>query len=107
MGEKINEIDGDSDIAVKEKPPKTKRPRQYKVIMLNDDYTPMEFVVHVLENFFKMGRAQATQVMLEVHTSGKGTCGIFTYEVAETKSAQVVSYARENGHPLICSVEAD
>ena len=107
MGEKINEIDGDSDIVVKEKPPNTKRPRQYKVIMLNGDYTPMEFVVHVLEYFFKMGRAQATKVMLEVHTSGKGTCGIFSYEVAETKSAQVVSYARKNGHPLICSVEAD
>ena len=75
--------------------------------MVNDDYTPMEFVVHVLEYFFKMTRTQATQVMLEVHTSGKGTCGIFTFELAETKSAQVVSYARKNGHPLICNVEPD
>ena len=84
-----------------------KKPRRFKVIILNDDYTPMEFVVHVLEYFFKMNRTQATQVMLEVHTSGKGTCGIFTFELAETKSAQVVSYARENGHPLICKVEPD
>ena len=106
MGEKINEKEY-GDVSVREKPPKTKQPRLYKVIMVNDDYTPMEFVVHVLEYFFKMDRAQATQVMLEVHTSGKGTCGIFTYELAETKSAQVVSYARENVHPLICNVEAD
>ena len=101
MDKKVKEKES-GDVAVKEKPPKTKQPRLYKVIMVNDDYTPMEFVVHVLEYFFKMTRTQATQVMLEVHTSG-----IFTFELAETKSAQVVSYARKNGHPLICNVEPD
>ena len=106
MDKKVREKES-GDVAVKEKPPKTKQPRLYRVIMVNDDYTPMEFVVHVLEYFFKMTRTQATQVMLEVHTSGKGTCGIFTFELAETKSAQVVSYARKNGHPLICNVEPD
>ena len=104
MDKKVKEKGG--DVAVKESA-ETKQPRLYKVIMVNDDYTPMEFVVHVLEYFFKMNRTQATQVMLEVHTSGKGTCGIFTFELAETKSAQVVSYARKNGHPLICNVEPD
>ena len=106
MSEKVKKNEN-NDVAVKEKPPQTKQPRLFKVIMVNDDYTPMEFVVHVLELFFKMDRSQATQVMLEVHTSGKGTCGIFTYELAETKCAQVVNYARENGHPLICTVEPD
>ena len=106
MDKKVKEREN-GGVIVKEKPPETKQPRLYKVIMVNDDYTPMEFVVHVLEYFFKMNRTQATQVMLEVHTSGKGTCGIFTYELAETKSSQVVDYARENGHPLICNVEPD
>ena len=87
--------------------PKTKKPSMYKVIMLNDDYTPMEFVVHVLESFFSMDRQQATKVMLEVHSKGKGVCGIFPYDLAETKATQVVEYARNNEHPLICTVETD
>lgn len=77
----------------------------YKVILLNDDYTPMEFVVEVLESFFAMDRAKATQVMLHVHTRGVGVCGLFTREIAETKVVQVNDYARSNQHPLLCSME--
>ena len=95
-----------SSVATLEKP-KVKKPPLYRVILHNDDYTPMEFVVYVLQVFFGFDGDKAQQIMLAVHTHGKGVCGIFTKEVAETKSAQVVSYARENGHPLICSVEAD
>ncbi len=73
--------------------------------MLNDDYTPMEFVVEVLEHFFAMDRQTATRVMLEVHTRGKGVCGVFTYEIAETKVSQVTSYSREHQHPLLCTLE--
>jgi ATP-dependent Clp protease adaptor protein ClpS len=94
-------------IAVQESPPKTKRPPLFKVIMLNDDYTPMEFVVHVLEAFFGMDRILATRVMLEVHTKGKGVCGVFTHEIAETKVSTVNAYARENQHPLLCTLEQD
>ena len=85
--------------------PKTKKPSNYKVLMLNDDYTPMEFVVLVLQRFFKMGIEDATRVMLHVHQRGVGVCGIFSYEVAETKVAQVIDYARENQHPLQCTLE--
>ena len=95
------------DLAVKEAPPKVKKPKMYRVIMLNDDYTPMEFVVHVLETFFSMDRQMATRVMLEVHSKGKGVCGIFPYDLAETKASQVVEYARQNEHPLICTVETE
>ena len=84
---------------------KTKTPSPYKVLMLNDDYTPMEFVVLVLQRFFKMGIEDATRVMLHVHQRGVGVCGIFPYEVAETKVAQVVDYARQNQHPLQCTLE--
>ena len=84
---------------------KTKRPPLYKCILLNDDYTPMEFVVEVLERFFAMERQTATRVMLEVHTRGKGVCGVFTYEIAETKVSQVTSYSREHQHPLLCTLE--
>ena len=98
---------GSGDLLVKEAPPKAKKPKMYKVVMINDDYTPMEFVVHVLESFFTMNRQQATRVMLEVHTKGKGVCGIFPYDLAETKATQVVDYARSNEHPLICTVETD
>jgi ATP-dependent Clp protease adaptor protein ClpS len=84
---------------------KTKRPPMFKVILLNDDYTPMEFVVEVLERFFAMDRPTATRVMLEVHTRGKGVCGVFTYEIAETKVSQVTSYSREHQHPLLCTLE--
>jgi ATP-dependent Clp protease adaptor protein ClpS len=79
----------------------------YKVLMLNDDYTPMEFVVHVLERFFGMGQEQATQVMLHVHQRGVGVCGVFTYEIAETKVTQVMDLARQHQHPLQCTIEKD
>ncbi len=96
----------DGDLAVQEAKPQLKKPPLYKVILLNDDYTPMEFVVEVLEVFFRMNREQATQVMLAVHTRGKGVCGIYTRDIAETKMNQVNQYARENQHPLLCEVEA-
>ena len=95
----------DEDLAVQEAEPKLKRPPLYKVILINDDYTPMEFVVHVLESFFVIDRENATRIMLEVHTRGKGVCGIFTHEIAETKVAQVNNYSRENNHPLLCTME--
>lgn len=97
--------DGDQGVIVEKARPKLKRPRMYKVILLNDDYTPMEFVVHVLEQFFGMDREKATQVMLHVHTRGKGVCGVYTYEIAETKVAQVNDFSREHQHPLMCTME--
>ena len=97
----------DTGLALKEARPKLRKPPLYRVVMLNDDYTPMEFVVHVLEKFFTMNRPTATRVMLEVHTQGKGVCGIFTHEIAETKVAQVNAYAREHEHPLLCALELD
>jgi ATP-dependent Clp protease adaptor protein ClpS len=84
---------------------KTKKPTPYKVLMLNDDYTPMEFVVHVLQSFFKLSMEDATRVMLHVHQKGVGICGVFSYEVAETKVGQVIDYARQNQHPLQCTLE--
>ncbi|MEL6237795.1 MAG: ATP-dependent Clp protease adapter ClpS [Pseudomonadota bacterium] len=84
---------------------KPKKPSQYKVLMLNDDYTPMEFVVMVLKRFFSMDLEQATRVMLHVHQKGVGVCGIFPYEVAETKVNQVMDFARQNQHPLQCTLE--
>ena len=85
--------------------PRTKKPSNYKVLMLNDDYTPMEFVVLVLQRFFSMSIEDATRVMLHVHQRGVGVCGIFSYEVAETKVSQVIDYAREHQHPLQCTLE--
>lgn len=85
--------------------PKTRRPAMYKVLMLNDDYTPMEFVVHVLERFFSKSRDEATNIMLNVHKRGVGVCGVFTYEVAENKVTQVMDLARQNQHPLQCTIE--
>ena len=85
--------------------PKVKKPSMYKVLMLNDDYTPMEFVVHVLERFFNKDREAATQIMLHVHHHGIGECGIYTYEVAETKVTQVMDFARKHQHPLQCVME--
>jgi ATP-dependent Clp protease adaptor protein ClpS len=93
-------------LALQEAKPALKRPPLFKVVLLNDDYTPMEFVVEVLEVFFRMNREQATHVMLTVHTKGKGVCGVYTRDIAETKAAQVNQYARENGHPLLCEIEA-
>jgi ATP-dependent Clp protease adaptor protein ClpS len=92
-------------LAVEEARPKLKRPPLYRVILLNDDYTPMEFVVEVLELIFGMDRPKATRVMLEVHTKGKGVCGVFVYEIAETKVAQVTAFAQQHQHPLLCTLE--
>ena len=93
------------DLAVEEAAPKLKRPPLYRVVLINDDYTPMEFVVEILESVFGMERNKATRVMLEVHTKGKGICGEFTYEIAETKVAQVMSVAEQQQHPLLCTME--
>ena len=87
--------------------PKTQKPSMYRVLLLNDDYTPMEFVVYVLEAIFNKNREEATQIMLHVHQNGLGLCGVYTYEVAETKVAQVVDSARRNQHPLQCTMEKD
>jgi ATP-dependent Clp protease adaptor protein ClpS len=100
------EEDADGGLALQESKPELKKPPLFKVVLMNDDYTPMEFVVEVLESFFRMNREQATHVMLTVHTQGKGVCGIFTRDIAETKAAQVNQYARESEHPLLCEVEA-
>jgi len=87
--------------------PKTKKPSLYKVLLLNDDYTPMEFVIFVLERFFGKGHEEATRIMLHVHQQGVGICGVFTYEVAETKVTQVMDFARQNQHPLQCTMEKE
>ena len=95
----------DQESSVAEVTPELKQPPLFRVILLNDDYTPMEFVVDVLERFFGMGRTQATQVMLEIHMRGKGVCGVFTREIAETKVALVTRYSRDHQHPLLCTLE--
>ena len=86
---------------------RTKKPSMYKVLMLNDDYTPMEFVVDVLQHIFQKNREEATEIMLHVHQKGVGVCGVYTYEVAETKVTQTVDYARKNQHPLQCTLEKE
>ena len=97
--------DAGGSLAVEEEKPKLKPPRQYKVIVINDDYTPMEFVIQVLMMFFGMDDAKATRVMMSVHTKGKGICGIFSHEIAETKVDQVNEFSRMNQHPLMCIME--
>ncbi|GAB3381212.1 ATP-dependent Clp protease adapter ClpS [Spongiibacter taiwanensis] len=97
--------DHGSGLAIETAKPRLKKPPMYLVVLLNDDYTPMEFVIEVLEDFFYMDRQRATQVMLTVHTQGKGVCGVFTRDIAETKAAQVNQYARDNGHPLLAEIE--
>jgi len=87
--------------------PKTQKPALYRVLLLNDDYTPMEFVVHVLERFFNKSREAATEIMLHVHHRGVGVCGVYTYEIAETKVSQVVDFARRHQHPLQCTMEKE
>jgi ATP-dependent Clp protease adaptor protein ClpS len=87
--------------------PKTKKPSRYKVLLLNDDYTPMEFVVMVLEQFFGKTREDAEMIMMHVHRKGVGVCGVYTFEVAETKVTQVMDFARQNGHPLQCTLEKE
>lgn len=104
MSEKDN-FEDDHDLATATGRPKLKRPPMYKVLLLNDDYTPMEFVVDVLTRFFRMDREKATRIMLHVHTRGRGVCGVFTKDVAETKVYQVNAYAREHQHPLLCTME--
>ncbi len=84
---------------------KTQKPPMYQVLLLNDDYTPMEFVIYILERFFQKGRDDATRIMLHVHQKGVGICGVYTYEVAESKVTQVMDFARQNGHPLQCTME--
>ena len=96
---------GGTGLVVEEAAPKVKRPPLYQVVLINDDYTPMEFVVDILQRFFAMDRTKATRVMLEVHTKGKGVCGVFTFDIAETKVAQVTGYARDHQHPLMCTLE--
>ena len=108
----MSEHDHDSDIGdatgvVTKIKPKVKKPSMYKVLLLNDDYTPMEFVVHVLERLFHKSTEEATRIMLHVHRSGVGVCGVYTYEVAESKVVQVVDLARNNEHPLQCTMEKD
>ncbi|MCO6384558.1 MAG: ATP-dependent Clp protease adapter ClpS [Vannielia sp.] len=99
-------VGGDPSIALKTRP-KTKKPPMYKVMLLNDDYTPMEFVVHVLERFFNMTHAQAFEIMLAVHKKGLAVVGVFSHEVAETKVAQVMDFARRHQHPLQCTMEKE
>ncbi|PVZ84042.1 ATP-dependent Clp protease adapter ClpS [Serratia sp. S1B] len=95
----------DSDLAVKTAPPELKRPPLYAVVLLNDDYTPMDFVIEILQEFFAMNLDQATQVMLTVHYEGKGVAGTYPRDIAETKANQVNNYARSQGHPLLCQIE--
>lgn len=97
--------DHESGVATVTADPELKRPPMYKVLLLNDDYTPMEFVVHILEQFFAMNREKATQIMLTVHTEGAATVGIFPRDIAETKSEQVNLYSQENNHPLMSTIE--
>ena len=97
--------DGDYGLAVEESPPELKEPPRYQVILLNDDYTPMEFVIQILEVFFSMDRQKATQIMLHVHTKGRAVCGVYPHGIAETKVAQVNEFSKKHQHPLMCSME--
>lgn len=97
---------GDGDILVQESQPELKEPPLYQVVMINDDYTPMEFVVEVLQVFFSKTREQATRIMLTVHTQGRAVCGVYTRDIAESKAMQVNRHARDNQHPLLCEIEA-
>ena len=111
MRPRNSQDDGDNEhdagFATTTEKPKLKRPPLYKVILINDDYTPMDFVVDVLRSFFNMNVEKATQIMLKVHTEGKGVCGVYSKDVAETKASQVNDYSRECEQPLLCSVEVD
>ena len=102
-----NQDDGTGTAVITREKTETKRPDLYKVLMLNDDYTPMEFVVHVLERYFQKSIEEATRIMLMVHQQGVGVCGVFTYEVAETKVTQVMDFARKHQHPLQCTLEKE
>jgi ATP-dependent Clp protease adaptor protein ClpS len=104
-GTRRNNEEGTGTSVITRVKPQTKRPNLYRVLLLNDDYTPMEFVVHVLERFFNKSREDATRIMLHVHQNGVGECGVFTYEVAETKVTQVMDFSRKQQHPLQCVME--
>ncbi|WP_458791419.1 ATP-dependent Clp protease adapter ClpS [Yoonia sp. MH D7] len=106
MADKTDDDDGDVGVALSTKP-KTKRPPMYKVLILNDDFTPMEFVVMVLEKFFGMSHAQSFELMLEVHKKGLAVVGVYSHEIAETKVAQVLDYAQRHQHPLQCTMEKE
>ena len=106
MSDKNDDAEGDTSVVTKTKP-KTKRPPMYKVMLLNDDYTPMEFVVLVLEKFFGLNHAQSVEIMLTVHKKGLAVVGVFAFEIAETKVAQVMESARRNQHPLQCTMEKE
>ena len=107
MSQKTNEYSTDDDLGVlvKEKPPALQKPRLYQVVLLNDDYTPMEFVVELIEKFFSKTRETATRIMLMIHNEGKGVCGIYTQDIAETKAAMVNKYSMQHQHPLLCEAE--
>lgn len=101
------EIDHDSSLMVQESRPDVEEPKRYRVILVNDDFTPMEFVVEILRIFFNLDEESATRVMLNVHTKGKGVCGVFSKDIAETKVVMVNEFARENEHPLLCTMEKE
>jgi ATP-dependent Clp protease adaptor protein ClpS len=105
MSDDLPSEERESGLTVQEARPKLRRPPLFKVLLLNDDYTPMEFVVQVLETFFAMNREKATQIMLHVHTRGRGVCGVYTKDIAETKVSQVNDFARSHQHPLLCTME--
>ena len=105
MSDQQSDWNHDDGLAVEEAKPKLKKPKKYKVVLLNDDYTPMEFVVQILTRFFGMNQELATKVMLTVHTKGKAVCGEYSYEIAETKVELVNDYSRQHQHPLLCTME--
>ncbi len=106
-GKKRGDQGGPGTAVISKTKAQVKRPNLYRVLLLNDDYTPMEFVVHVLEKYFNKGREEATRIMLHVHHKGVGICGVYTYEVAETKVTQVMDFSRQHGHPLQCTMEKE
>ncbi len=105
LADGANQDEHDGDIALQTAPPELKRPPLYMVLLLNDDYTPMDFVIEILQQYFAMNLDQATQVMLTVHYEGKGVAGVYPRDIAETKANQVNNYARAQGHPLLCQIE--
>ena len=107
MGQRDSKNDNGQTGVITRTAPKTKKPSLYKVLLLNDDYTPMEFVIVVLERFFNKGRDEATRIMLHVHQKGVGVCGVYTFEIAETKVTQVMDFARKHQHPLQCTMEKE
>ena len=105
MSDQQSDWNHDDGLAVEEAKPKLKKPKKYKVILMNDDYTPMEFVVQILTKFFSMNQELATKIMLTVHTMGQAVCGEYSYEIAETKVELVNDYSRQHQHPLLCTME--